>query len=108
MFPELAVWAPRRGTGRHSAGIRLGFVADQLPTFKARAGYFAEQNAHLVANINNPDEPGVGGRHLLSPVNRQKLERILRRMLDESEFLSPYGRSEERRVGKEWRSRLAR
>ena len=68
-----------------------GDVADQLPTFKERAGYFAEQNAALVANINNPDEPGVAGRHLLSPVNRRKLERILRRMLDESEFLSPYG-----------------
>ena len=33
----------------------------------------------------------MAGRHLLSPVNRRKLERILRRMLDESEFLSPYG-----------------
>jgi len=74
-----------------ASAVFTGDVADQLPIFKERAGYFAEQNAALIANINNPHEPGVGGRHLLSPVNRQKLERILRRMLDESEFLSPYG-----------------
>ena len=66
-------------------------VKEQLPIFKERAGYFAEQNAALITNINNPDEPGVASRHLLSPVNRQKLSRILQKMLDESEFLSPYG-----------------
>jgi hypothetical protein len=74
-----------------ACAVFTGDVSDQLPTFKERARYFAEQNANLIANINNPEEPGVGRRHLLSPVNRKKLERILRRMLDESEFLSPYG-----------------
>jgi len=74
-----------------ASAVFTGDVTDQLPTFKARAGYFAEQNAALLANISNPAEPGIAGRHLLSPVNRQKLERLLRRMLDESEFLSPYG-----------------
>jgi len=74
-----------------ASAVFTGDVADQLPIFKERAEYFAEQNASLIANINNPHESGVGGRHLLSPVNRQKLQRILRKMLDESEFLSPYG-----------------
>ena len=74
-----------------ASAVFTGDVTDHLPAFKERSGYFAKQNAALIANINNPDEPGVAGRHLLSPVNRQKLERILRRMLDESEFLSPYG-----------------
>ena len=70
------------------------FTADvkkQLPIFKERSEYFAEQNAALLTNINNPDEPGVAGRYLLSPINRQKLSRILQKMLDEAEFLSPYG-----------------
>src|SRR5205823_6049172 len=34
---------------------------------------------------------GVAGRRLLSIVDSGKLRRILRRMLDENEFLSPYG-----------------
>jgi hypothetical protein len=48
-------------------------------------------NAALVPQINNPLEPGVAGRILLSPVNRHKLTRLLQRMLDADEFLSPYG-----------------
>jgi len=66
-------------------------LVEQLPLFKERSGYFARQNAAFITNIHNPAEPGMAGRHLLSPVNRQKLVRILHRMLDESEFLSPYG-----------------
>jgi hypothetical protein len=34
---------------------------------------------------------GHAGRRLLSPVTRIKLERILSRLLDENEFLGPYG-----------------
>ncbi len=74
-----------------ASAVFSGAVTDQLRVFKERAAYFAEQHASLIANINNPAARGVGGRHLLSPVNAQKLARILRRMLDESEFLSPYG-----------------
>src|ERR1035438_1848660 len=35
--------------------------------------------------------PGKGERRLLSIVGRNKLRRILSRMLDEEEFLSPFG-----------------
>ena len=38
-----------------------------------------------------PNEPGAAGRYMLSVFNEQKLRRMLARMLDESEFLSPYG-----------------
>jgi hypothetical protein len=38
-----------------------------------------------------PVEAGYDGRILLSLVGREKLERILRYMLDENEFLSPHG-----------------
>jgi hypothetical protein len=39
----------------------------------------------------DPDHRGVAGRTLLAMVNTERLRRILTRMLDESEFLSPYG-----------------
>ena len=48
-------------------------------------------NAGLMVQISNPTELGVGNRSLLCPVNRQKLTRILQRMLGPAEFLSPYG-----------------
>jgi hypothetical protein len=38
-----------------------------------------------------PDHRGVGDRGILALVNLQRLRRILTRMLDENEFLSPYG-----------------
>jgi len=38
-----------------------------------------------------PGYRGVAGRELLALVNQDKLRRILARMLDENEFLSPYG-----------------
>lgn len=64
---------------------------ERLPRFKKRVAHFVELNADLMTQISNPSELGVAGRILLSPVNRHKLTRILQRMLDPSEFLSPYG-----------------
>jgi hypothetical protein len=66
-------------------------VLKKLPTLKERAGYFVRQNTGLMSQINQPLEPGVGDRYLLAPFNRHKLERIIERLLDESEFLSQYG-----------------
>jgi hypothetical protein len=39
----------------------------------------------------DPDHRGVAGRTLLALVNPERLRRILTKMLDENEFLSPYG-----------------
>ena len=66
-------------------------VFEKLPAFQERAKYFAREHSGLMAQINNPMDEGIGGRHLLAPYNPGKLRRILTRMLDESEFLSPYG-----------------
>jgi hypothetical protein len=38
-----------------------------------------------------PDHRGVGGRDILALVNEERLRRILARVLDENEFLSPFG-----------------
>jgi hypothetical protein len=44
------------------------------------------------ARRKNPDVyVGRGGRRLSSPLSRKRLERVLGHLLDESEFLSPYG-----------------
>jgi hypothetical protein len=47
-----------------------------------------------VANAIHPTGPGhrgVGGRGIAALVNRERLTRILSHVLDENEFLSPYG-----------------
>jgi len=66
-------------------------VLARLPRVKKRVVHFARLNADLMTQIYNPAELGVAGRILISPVNRQKLTRILLRVLDTTEFLSPYG-----------------
>jgi hypothetical protein len=54
---------------------------------------FRKRHPEVVAKVA-PSEQGYigqGGRRLLSPLSRQRLERVLRYLLDENEFLSPYG-----------------
>jgi hypothetical protein len=52
---------------------------------------FAKRHPELVANLQPLDKPGVQGRRLLSILDEAKLRRVLARMLDETQFLSPYG-----------------
>ena len=59
---------------------------DALPDFKHRFQWFLENRPHLTANVENNGE-----KHLLSIAYRERLEKVLRIMLDENEFLSPYG-----------------
>jgi len=66
-------------------------ILDRLPRFQAFASDFLTRHPELAANIHMPAEKGVNGRRLLSIANEDKLRRILTRMLDESEFFSPYG-----------------
>lgn len=63
----------------------------KLPNFTKKAVQFLERHSELAANIHLPSEPGVSGHRMLSIVNEEKLRRILSRVLDENEFLSPYG-----------------
>jgi len=66
-------------------------ILDRLPTFTRNARQFLLRHPELAANIHMPSEPGVGGRRMISIVDEKKLRRILTRMLDEAEFLGPYG-----------------
>jgi hypothetical protein len=42
-------------------------------------------------HVTGPGNYGVADRGIVALVNRERLQRILSRMLDENEFLSPYG-----------------
>jgi hypothetical protein len=63
----------------------------RLPDFTRRLEWFIEHRPDLTANVACMQTPGKGERRLLSVVNRDQLVRVLRVMLDEQEFLSPYG-----------------
>ncbi|QLG70743.1 hypothetical protein HG535_0A06850 [Zygotorulaspora mrakii] len=67
-------------------------LLDQFPSFKKRVNWFIDNRPEIVdRNIASMTKRGVGERMLLSLVNEDRLKAILSRMLDETEFLSPYG-----------------
>jgi len=66
-------------------------LVDKLPGFKRRMDWFLEHRHDLTANIACMRTPGERNRRLLSLVGQEQLRRVLKVMLDESEFLSPYG-----------------
>ncbi|MBL8211549.1 MAG: glucosidase [Bryobacterales bacterium] len=66
-------------------------VIDQLPGFKKRMQWFLKNRQDLCANMASMTRYGVEARRLVSIVPWHRLERVLRTMLDEDEFLSPYG-----------------
>ena len=66
-------------------------VIDQLPGFKKRMEWFIANRPDLTKNVASMTVPGRGERLLLSIVNPTQLRTILKRVLDEEEFLSPFG-----------------
>jgi len=66
-------------------------LVERLPGFKRRLEWFIENRKDLSANVASMTRPGKGERRLLSIVNSAQLRRVLRFLLDENEFLSPYG-----------------
>ena len=63
----------------------------RFPRLAARIERYLRVNPELMATIASPSRRGYHGRHLLAIVGEEKLRTILSRMLDENEFLSPYG-----------------
>jgi hypothetical protein len=63
----------------------------QLQHLKERIAWLSNCRPELTCKLTNLDRTGPTGRHMLSVFNEDKLRRVLARMLDESEFLSPYG-----------------
>src|SRR5262249_52366851 len=68
-------------------------VSKDLPEFQKRTLWFLEHRKDLFHQIALLEHKGEVGRRrmLLALAGRQRLERALRYLLDEREFLSPFG-----------------
>jgi hypothetical protein len=79
LLPMCATVAARTGALEH------------MPEFAYRMRWFIENKPQYAGRVSRRDVmPGIEG-YLLSIVGPSRLERILERMLDPAEFLSPFG-----------------
>ena len=63
----------------------------KMPGFAKRMHWFLEHRPDLSREVTQSGQAGVGQRLLLSIVSPEMLRRMLAKMLDEKEFLSPHG-----------------
>jgi Mannosylglycerate hydrolase MGH1-like glycoside hydrolase domain len=70
-----------------------GDLATRHPKLLELIALFKKRHPDVVAHVAPTIDGFIGhaGRRLLSPLTRTKLERVLSYLLDENEFLSPYG-----------------
>jgi hypothetical protein len=75
----------------------------KLEGFKKRLNWFLENRPDLARQIAcmQPRQSGTGVQRLLAIPSRERLERVLRYLLDETEFLSPHGIRSVSRVHRE-------
>ena len=66
-------------------------LLSRVPDFKRRLEWFLNYRPDLAGLVSHWDVPGVGERKLLSLLRGHRMKKLLTRMLDETEFLSPYG-----------------
>jgi hypothetical protein len=66
-------------------------LLDQMPAFARRMRWFLRNRPELASLVSRWEEPGVGDRRLLALVRGHRMKLLLRRMLDETEFLSDHG-----------------
>lgn len=66
-------------------------LLEKLPQFARRVDWFTKYRPDLIKRLASITQPGAGGRLLLSIINHEQLEKVLKRMLDGDEFLSAYG-----------------
>jgi hypothetical protein len=66
-------------------------LLDRVPEFRKRLEWFLAYRPDLARLVSRWTEPGRGERRLLSLLRGHRMTCLLRRMLDETEFLSDYG-----------------
>ena len=66
-------------------------MLERMPGFKRRLEWFIDNRPDLVNNVACMRTRGMQERRLLAIVTEEQLRRVLQTMLDEQEFLSPYG-----------------
>jgi len=64
---------------------------DRLPELAKRIDWFLAHRPELAANVARMDAGGAHDRRLLAICNPERLRTVLRRVLDEAEFLSAHG-----------------
>jgi len=64
---------------------------EKLPDFKQRLEWFLENRPDMASLVSRWTDPGAGERRLLAILRGHRMKCVLRRMLDETEYLSPYG-----------------
>ena len=75
------------------AAVALFEEADiaHMPNALRREMAFFVRHPELTKSMHFPTQQGVSNRRMLTVFTEEKLRRVLARMLDENEFLSPYG-----------------
>ncbi len=68
-----------------------GDLLDRVPEFTARLKWFLDDRPDLARLVSRWEEPGRRQTHLLSLLRGHRMKCLLRRMLDETEFLSEFG-----------------
>ncbi|MGZ4973664.1 MAG: MGH1-like glycoside hydrolase domain-containing protein, partial [Limisphaerales bacterium] len=68
-----------------------GKFRERFPEISKQFGQFIKARPELKTFIHDPGKTGFAGRRLGAILDETKLRRVLARMLDENEFLSPYG-----------------
>jgi len=66
-------------------------LLEKVPEFKQRLEWFLNYRPDLASLVSRWQEHGKGERSLLSLLRGHRMKRLLKRMLDETEFLSDYG-----------------
>jgi len=66
-------------------------ILQRLPDFAKRMRWFLNNRPDLAGLVSRWEEPGRGSRRMLSLLRGHRMKCLLRRMLDEREFLSPFG-----------------
>ena len=66
-------------------------LLEKLPTFNSRMKWYLNNRPDLAKLVSRWQEHGAGERSLLSLLRGHRMKCLLRRMLDETEFLSDYG-----------------
>jgi hypothetical protein len=74
-----------------AATVFDGELIEKHPELVERFQWFIDARPALVANIHDPRKPGVANCRLAAILDETKLRRVLAKMLDENEFLSPFG-----------------
>jgi hypothetical protein len=76
-----------------AVSVAASEAVGRLPNFRKRFLWFVRNKPELAHNISELHDPAFPGkpRRMLAIPSRERLVRMLRYMLDEKEFLSPFG-----------------